>query len=804
MKWAELVEILDHHQAISPNQDAVIQKLSTNSRFAQEENKSLFLAIEGDQHDGHDFIEEMHLAGCRNFIVEKEIAVNSFIDSNFLIVGSSVKCLQQIATLHRQSFDVPVIGITGSNGKTTVKEWLSIILGQQQVITKSPKSYNSQIGVPLSIWQLSNRTEIGIFEAGISKDGEMERLERIIQPTIGIFTSLGQAHADGFTSTREKLMEKAKLFLNCNKLIYSSDNPMVAETLGTLYPKKSITWSKTDAVADYQYKVSSNSVKLLKENTAFSFSLPFDFEIWVDNALHVITAALELGYQMDDIQRGLQQLKPVEMRLQVKEGRNGTYIIDDTYNNDLQALEIALDFLRQQKQRSRKTVVISDLLQSGLPDEELYERVSELLRRHQVDRLIGVGEKIFNLPDFGGETEFFKTTMDLLRQPPSFQDEMILVKGARPFELERFVKILQFKNHRTELRINFEALRYNLNQYRSFVEKNTKIMAMVKAFAYGGGSHEIANFLQFHGVDYLGVAYVDEGIGLRDHGINLPIMVMNPDQENLSLIFEYRLEPEIYSVQLLKQLISMQKPVSIHLKIETGMNRLGLDEKELKQVLNLLAQNPEVRVVGVFTHLSSSEDHNQDEFTEQQVSLFEKRIELIEKSIGYIPIRHVLNSSGIVRWKNYHFDMVRMGIGLYGFDATRTLNLRPVSTLVSRISQIKEVEKGETVGYNRKGVIKQKSKVATIEIGYADGLIRALGNGKGKINVKGTLCPIIGNICMDMTMIDVTGVNCSEGEMVKIFGDKPTVEEVASWAGTIPYEILTNVKARVQRVYHSE
>ncbi len=800
MNWNELRKVLPGKDILE-GEPSEFSVLSTNSRFIFNAKDCLFFAIKGVNHNGHNYLKDLYDKGCRSFIVEESIAVADLDGSNIRLVDSSVESLQFLAIDHRNKFQVPIIGITGSNGKTTVKEWLSTILSSKYVVTKNPKSYNSQIGVPLSVWGLSKRSECGIFEAGISRPGEMEKLEKVIQPTIGIFTSIGDAHAEGFSSRREKLLEKSKLFVNCEKIVCSMDDEIVFQTLSKIYPGKLVTWSLDNASAEYHFEWNENGLRLHGEDQIFD--LPFKLDAWVSNALHVITSALELGCDPFKINEALKFLKPVEMRLQVKEGKNGTYIIDDTYNNDLPALEIALDFLRLQNQRSRKTVILSDFVQAH-KEADLYERLVQMLENHHIDRLIGVGEKIMAASTFKGESEFFPTTKKLLRRLPEFRDEMILIKGARQFQLEKVVQRLQFKSHRTMLKINFEALRHNMEAFRRIVRSDVKVMAMVKAFAYGGGSHEIANFLQFLGVDYLGVAYTDEGISLRENGITIPIMVMNPDLDNLSYIQEYGFEVEVFNNHGLEAVASLQLPISIHIKMETGMNRLGFGKKDIPRILAILKHNPHINVRGIFTHLASAENPKDDDFTRKQIELFESQYQRISDQLNDPPLKHAVNSAGANRWPEYQFDMIRLGIGLYGFDTTNSLNLRPVGTLSSRISQVKEIGKGESVGYGRKGVAKQSSRIATIEIGYADGYLRAFGNGNGKINVNGQLCPTIGNICMDMTMIDVTGVNCQEGDPVIIFGENPTIADLANWSDTIPYEILTNISQRVQRVYTSE
>ncbi|MEQ8555560.1 MAG: bifunctional UDP-N-acetylmuramoyl-tripeptide:D-alanyl-D-alanine ligase/alanine racemase [Cyclobacteriaceae bacterium] len=802
MRFSEIAEILGGNiEAQGANDD--ISELVIDSRQATSHPNTLFFCLRGVYHDGHQFIPQLVEKGIRNFIVS-DAQISD--DLNLIQVADTLGALQKLVAHHRSSFHIPVIGITGSNGKTMIKEWLSTVLSEKYKVVKSPKSYNSQVGVPLSVWQMKREHEIGVFEAGISQKGEMEKLEKIIRPTIGIFTNIGEAHSEGFESLNEKIEEKSRLFTNADKLICSKDQPEIYDYLKKAFGDKVIAWSAHE----------SSEITIVKEplrhlfkygNEVYAFKLGEKADRDLENLFHVISAAIVCGMSQQEIEDGIKHIVPVPMRLELKRGINDTYILDDTYNNDLAGLRIALDYLQQQTQYSRKTVILSDILQSGLQDLQLYGEVNTQLKLHGVDRVIGIGQAITASGDlFGMETFFFPDAEAFLASDLTFAHEMILVKGARVFGLEKIVSFLEEKNHGTVLEVNFEALIHNLNSYRNLLRKDVRLMVMVKAFAYGGGIAEIANLLQYQQVDRLGVAYVDEGIFLRKHGIKIPILVMNPNWEALSLLTSFNLEAEVYSLAMLRHMLTTLKQLpGIHLKLETGMNRLGIPHEDIEELKTLLAQHPELKIKGVFTHLSSQEEDSNDDYTLSQIRLFEQSSEEIASTLGYQPIRHVLNSAGIVRWPDYQYEMVRLGIGLYGFDATGKMqNLQPISTLKTIISQVKKVKKGDSIGYSRMGKAQKDGQIAILPIGYADGYLRVFGNGKAWVSVQGKKAPTIGNICMDMTMIDVSGIEVKEGDEVTLFGQEPTIVELAKWVDTIPYEILTNVSQRVKRVFRSE
>ncbi|GAB4017815.1 bifunctional UDP-N-acetylmuramoyl-tripeptide:D-alanyl-D-alanine ligase/alanine racemase [Spirosoma migulaei] len=819
---------------------------------------AVFFAIQGEHHDGHNFIGELYQKGVRQFVVERSALTPerrtefiAYADATFIEVDSSLQTMQTLAAEHRKQVHIPIIGITGSNGKTIVKEWLAQLLdgGQspdEYVVVKSPKSYNSQLGVPLSVHQLTDKHTLGIFEAGISKVHEMQSLEAIIRPTIGIFTNIGTAHDEGFRTRKQKIAEKLRLFIHANTLIYCSDYTDIDEEVHLLLKAVNptmnvITWSLNGKPATYQGKLQHDQLTLTsKEGTAIQLKLPFTDPASVENLMHCLVTLLTLHpWTTEALQARLNRLRPVSMRLEQKEGINNCVLIDDSYNNDVAGLQLALSFLNQQSTRTRRVVILSDVLQSGQAEHDLYEQVGTLIRTNAIDQFIGIGPVLSrNAHFFADSSLFFATTDAFLTQFPfhELRDSSVLVKGARPFSFERIVARLERKVHGTVLDINLDALTHNLNYYREKVGSDTKLMVMVKAFAYGSGSTEVAQLLQFHRVDYLAVAYADEGIALRQNGIELPIMVMNPAPETFDALLAYNLEPELYSMRILQEWgrfvhgagsrergaggkehgdgsdlppapRSMPSAkTSLHLKIDTGMHRLGFLETELAEVANYLKGHDNLHVATVFSHLVGSDDARFNSFSTQQYETFLRSTAILEAALGYRPTRHLLNSAGIVRFPDYKLDMVRLGIGLYGVEASgiNQAALQTVGTLRTVISQIKTVRAGESIGYSRRGVLDHEARIATLAIGYADGFDRRLGNGVGQVWVNGTRCPTVGNVCMDMTMIDVTSAVASEGDDVIIFGPDLPITELAKQMDTIPYEILTGVSERVKRVFFKE
>lgn len=802
MNFSQLAEICGG-EFLSHADDQKLTSLCIDTRNLSIQQGAVFFAIDGDNHDGHSYVQKAHDKGIRLFVVEKKI--ESIDDASLLLVGSTIAALQAIAAHHRQQFSYPVIGITGSNGKTIVKEWLSSLLNHSYNIVKSPKSYNSQIGVPLSVWQMSETHTLGIFEAGISKSGEMLNLEKIIEPDIGIFTNIGEAHNEGFVSKKQKAEEKAILFKDCKKVIYPKSDSIIENAVKSQISdhNRLLGW-EVMPIGQGKYCITIGEKSL-------DLKLKFNEPYFVENAIHCAVTMHTMGISEMAIQSGLSNLSAVKMRLELKQAIGQSYLIDDTYNNDLYGLEVALDFLGRQNQKNRKSVILSDVSQSGISGEKLYRKVNDLLKKNQVRRLVGIGPE---LKKYSAEIEvpasYFPDTKKFLESNPQLSNELVLVKGARNFFFEKIIAKLQKSIHQTVLEINLESIIHNLNFYRSKLKPETKIMAMVKAYAYGGGVLEIANLLQYHQVNYLGVAYINEAIELRKHGIHIPIMIMNPSPDSFPLFKEFKLEPEIYSLDLLNEFLSYfegdENTPGIHIKIESGMNRLGFIESELDQLDKLISTNENLKVKSIFSHLAGSENQQHDTYTENQVNTFNKLAVKINSSLDYRPLIHISNTGGISRFSEYHFDMVRLGVGLYGFDPTELEqeHLRPVATLKSTISQIKNIKKGETVGYGRKGMAISNMQIATIPIGYADGYLRAFGNGNGSMLVRNQLARVFGNVCMDMTMLDVTNTNCEIGDEVIVFGQKPTIKDLADQINTIPYEIMTNIGQRVKRVFQSE
>jgi alanine racemase len=758
------------------NSHGQIEHFLTDSRKIVNPKASVFIAIKGEQHDGHDYLNILFEKGIRTFIVEDELLIpaNVLNNSSILVVEKSIGALQEIAAFHRRKFQYPVIGVTGSNGKTIIKEWLGQLLGEEYKVIKSPKSYNSQLGVPLSVLGMSDRNNLAIFEAGISTTDEMGRLQEVIRPTIGIFANIGSAHDEGFLDRKEKIKEKWKLFKDCETVIYCADHDQIHQSQPDHL--NTFTWGK-DKHADIRItsveKNASEAVfRILYKNESLTINVPFADEASLENVMHCIALMLLMEVPSNDISDTLSKLTNVEMRLELKKGINNCYLIDDSYNNDLGGLQIALDFLNNQPGENKR-IILSDILQSGLEEKELYQQLNSILEGNNIDSMIGIGEGLMkNASLFSIPSEFFRTTDEFLKElkPDGFINETILIKGARPFGFERISNVLSEKIHRTVLEINLDALNHNLNYYRSKLRDGVKLMVMVKAASYGNGSFEIANLLQFNRVDYLAVAYADEGVELRKHGIEMPIMVMNVTLEGFGNILKYNLEPEVYSISQLMKLIDFigtrKKSIKIHIKIDSGMHRLGFEEKEIETLIKILNANPAVQVASIYSHLAGADEEKHTDFSRFQVENFRKVANQIEKGLTISTLKHILNSAGILRFPDFQLDMVRLGIGLYGFEANQLEQgeLLPISTLKTVISQVKRVKAGETIGYGRKGVAVHDTSIATIAIGYADGFLRAFSNGKISLLVNGQPAPVIGNICMDMCMIDLQDCDAKEGD----------------------------------------
>lgn len=809
-------ELISQHLA---NQN-VISTIAIDSRNIKNSSNCLFVAIVGTRNNGHQFIQQLYDEGIRNFLIsDKKYFNESFKDCNFLFVKDTLIALQLLAKKHRERFNFPVVGITGSNGKTIVKEWLFQLLKDDYNIVKSPKSYNSQVGVPLSVWQINENNTLGIFEAGISLPNEMKNLAKVIQPSIGIFTNIGEAHAENFINLEQKIEEKLKLFEHVQHLIYCKDY----ESLHAAIKKSAIaqngnlfTWSKKNSADLLIVKI--NKVKLETEiqgifkNDFIKINIPFVDDASIENAIQCWSLMLFLGYDEEVIAQRMHYLSPVAMRLELKQGINNCSIINDSYNSDIGSLAIALDFLNQQNQHNNKSLILSDILQSGKEEEKLYAEVASLIKTKGITKIIGIGEALQkNKHLFHFQQEFYNSTDDFLKHfsANKFKDETILLKGARTFKFEQISKLLQQKAHQTILEINLSALVQNINYYRSQLNQGTKIMAMVKAFSYGSGSFEIANVLQYNRVDYLAVAYADEGVELRKAGITLPIMVMSPEIQSFDNIVKYNLEPEIYSFKVLKEFVDAvnhlkKDKIAVHIKLDTGMHRLGFEEKEIHELCVRLKNSNAITVKSVFSHLVASDEIEHDDFTKHQISTYKAMCQIIENHLGYQFLRHILNSAGALRFKEEQFDMVRLGIGMHGFSSVNNTAFIPTVQLKTVISQIKNIPVGDSVGYSRKGITTKNTKIATVPIGYADGYSRKLGNGVGAMLINGKLAPTIGNICMDMTMLDITDIEADEGDEVIVFGDGYSIHELAKAAGTIAYEVLTNMSSRIKRVYYQE
>ena len=801
-----------------PHPDRVIEVLNHDSRTLRSPGRTLFIALRGTRRDGHEFLPELYRRGVRSFLVERTIPQKQFPEANILQVENTTLALQQIAGIYRKRFDIPILAITGSNGKTIVKEWLNGLLRPDFQPTVSPGSWNSQVGVPLSVYQLNDRSDIGVFEAGISERGEMEVLRRILQPTHGLITNLGPAHAAGFSSDAEKLEEKIALFESCETIFFCRDHQEIHAALRRRYPdKRLLSWSELDStaelyIAEERSTLRGRDFRLVYNGTEFSLHIPFTDRAARENALHSVLILLGFGIPSERFAKRFEHLPGLDLRLRRLEGIGGSVLIDDAYSFDLKSLQNALTFLEQQRADQERVAILSDMVLAPDSYEATYRELADLLREQQIERVLGVGKEIERLATLlpaDVRCRFYATTEELLEQlrPETLAGCIVLIKGARRFRLERVTERLRFRLHRTVLEVNLNALIRNLHTHASHLPPHTKMLAMVKADAYGAGAIEVAKMLAFHHVDYLGVAYTDEGVELRRAGIRTPILVLNPDSGSFRTLLENQLEPEIYSVRQFREFLSFVRPsdrVPVHLKLDTGMHRLGFTPDDLEDLLPLIAGAPNLRVVSVFSHLAAAESDEEDEFTHRQVALFENMYARIVEQLGYRPMRHVLNSAGMVRFPEYGFEMVRLGLGLYGVSDALS-GLATVMQLKSTISQIKELQAGETIGYGRRGRLEQDGRIGTVGIGYADGILRAAGNGEFSVMVRGRLAPIVGSVCMDMCMIDLSGIpEAVEGDTVLFFGERLSVRRLASAAGTIPYEIFPAVSRRVRRVYHTE
>ncbi|MDR1938637.1 MAG: bifunctional UDP-N-acetylmuramoyl-tripeptide:D-alanyl-D-alanine ligase/alanine racemase [Tannerellaceae bacterium] len=809
--------------ATKPLRDASISILLTDSRRLSFPEQSLFFALKTKTNDGHKYIRELYNLRVRNFVVSDSFPdSDSMPDANFLPVKNTLRALQKLAAYHRQRFDIPVIGITGSNGKTIVKEFLYQLLHNEFNIVRSPRSYNSQLGVPLSVWQMNEKHTLGIFEAGISQPDEMERLRPVISPTIGILTGIGEAHQENFISTFQKCMEKLTLFADCETIIYNADNAAVANCIDSaLLSHRTVGWSRTNSEAPLfvqSVKKSAAETQIVCAVMGLSntntYTIPFTDDASIENVIHCLALMLCLKpTSIRDTSKFL-RLEPVDMRLDVKQGIRNCLVINDAYNSDVNSLDIALDFMQSRRadKKLKSTLVLSDILQSGTLPKSLYKKVADLVKRKKVERLIGIGRDITEYAAlFDMQKEFYLTTEAFLASPSikTFRDELILLKGSRRFHFEHISERIEKKVHETILEVNLDAIIHNFNYYRSLLKPETKIIAMVKAFGYGVGANELAKTLQEYRCDYLAVAVADEGVELRKEGISIPIMVMNPEQGSFNLLLNNFLEPEIYSFRLLETVIreTGRRGITsypVHIKIDTGMHRLGFQPGDMPEVCRIIRNQSGVTVRSVFSHLAGSDSPAFDAFTEKQAAAFLQAAGALEAGLEYKPLKHILNSAGIERFPQYRMDMVRLGIGLYGVSVSGSKELQHVATLKTTILQIQEVAAGDSVGYSRMSYAGRDSRIAIIPIGYADGLDRHLGNGVGEVWINNRLCPVIGNICMDTTLIDVTHTDACEGDPVIVFGEPYPITNLSGKLKTIPYEILTSISPRVKRIYYSE
>jgi Alr-MurF fusion protein len=815
---SDIAEII-HGELFGPS-GLLVTDIVTDSRQLSFTEELLFIAIRGKNHDGHLYLDNLYKSGIRTFVVEKLPELpDRYEDAAYIKVMNSIEALQLLASFKRKLFKSRVIAITGSAGKTIVKEWLSDILGIETSVVRSPKSYNSQIGVPLSVWKLDEKYKLGIFEAGISMQGEMEKLQKIINPDIGIITNIGDAHRENFYDNKTKAEEKLKLFVNASLIVYCSDHMLIQQLIENnknFKSKKLIDWSFVNPGAKLFVEKSSlpggiTGIEISYNGITNSFKIPFIDRASVENAVTVAAVCLVLGTSADVIGRGLEALVSVAMRMEMKSGINNCQLIEDYYNSDPGSLGMAIEYLKMQNSR-KSTLILSDFVQNGRDEEELYGEVAGLLEKTGIDKFIGIGNALVrNRLLFNTAAKFYYSTDEFVHclNGGDFRNEIILLKGARVYEFEKIANLLEQQIHQTVLEINLDAISHNLNEFRRHLNPGTRIMAMVKAFAYGSGPAEIAALMEFHRVSYLAVAYADEGVELRIAGVTLPVMVMNPDPSALELLIKYNLEPEIYSFSSFEKFTEVAAKhglinYPVHIKIDTGMHRLGFMPEDISVLARLIKSEESIKVVSVFSHLAASEVPELDHFSHQQVDVFLQTVSKIQIATEYPFLRHILNSSGVARFPQYQFEMVRLGIGMYGVGHFEGLKLKTAGRFKTRISQIKKIRASEPVGYDCVDVSDKERTIAILPVGYADGMNRKLGNRNGNFFIKGARVPVIGNICMDMCMADITGLNTKIDDEAEIFGDNIKIEELAMQCQTIPYEILTSIPGRVKRVFFRE
>lgn len=823
----EIANVLELTSERILDEDAIVSQLLTDSRSLTSPGETIFFALRTDAGDGHNYIPDLFDKGVRNFVVASDyFPLPECSGANYLAVESPLEALQALATFHRRRFrELPVIGITGSRGKTTVKEWLYQLLKDDYRIVRSPRSYNSQIGVPLSLWEIDNNTNLAIIEAGISTTGEMDNLQVMIRPTIGIITNLGSEHNDGFASMEQKAQEKAKILYNCESVVYCADDPLVTHTIAPLVESgvaTEMSWSRNHCEAPLQVESTDRGEKNITvhysyDGEASEVTIPFTADRDLDNAIICLAVLLQLGLNREVIAERMAALTPVGTRLNVIEGVNNCTVIVDSYTSDYYSLTPALNFMTRRAGNRPCTVILSDLATESYSGDELYIRVSELLKTKRVNRLMGIGKEMCRYSQYFDElpqARFYNDTQDFMSDfaKGDFDDETILIKGDPRYGFSQIIDLLEAKQHMTVMEVDLNALAHNFKFFKSLIKPGTKTIGMVKASGYGAGSYEIAKTLQDCGCDYLAVAVHDEGVELRKASITMPVIVLNPNGVNYKAMFQYRLEPELYSIEMARDLIKEGKRYGVqhfpvHIKIDSGMHRLGFTREQLPELIELLKSQDIITPASVFTHLSVADEPDQDAYTQGQFDYFDTCSEMLQQSFDHYIMRHVLNTSGIVRFPERQYDMVRIGIGLYGirtlFDGSEDA-LKPVSALRSIIISIKDWPAGTTIGYGRHGVLQRDSRIATVTIGYADGFDRHFGNGAVNMWVNGKLCPTVGTVCMDAVMIDVTDVPCKVGDTVEIFGEHVPIEQLSEARGTIPYEILTSVSPRVKRVYYRE
>ena len=821
---SNVLEVKDGHII---DEDSIVSYLLTDSRSLTVPEETIFFALRTEAGDGHNYIPDLYEKGVRNFVVSSDyFPLPDCQGANYLNVASPLDALQALATYHRRRFrELPVIGITGSRGKTTVKEWLYQLLKDDYRIVRSPRSYNSQIGVPLSLWDIDNNTDLAIIEAGISRVGEMDNLQAMIRPTIGIITNLGSEHNDGFESMQEKASEKAKILFNCDCIVYCADDPLVTHTIAPLLETDialSMSWSCNHSPAPLQVdridrSERSTTIYYAHDGDPSSITIPFAADRDLDNAITCLAVLLHLGLSHEVIAQRMAALTPVGTRLNVIEGVNNCTVIVDSYTSDYNSLTPALNFMTRRAGNRKCTAILSDLSNESYSGDELYIRVSELLKTKRVGHLIGIGKEMCRYShyfDWMPQARFYNDTQEFINDfaKGDFEEETVLIKGDPTFGFSQIIDLLEAKQHITVMEVDLNALVHNFKFFKSLIMPETKTIGMVKASGYGAGSYEIAKTLQDCGCDYLAVAVQDEGVELRKASITMPIIVLNPNGVNYKAMFQYRLEPELYNLDMARDLIKEGKRYGIqgfpiHVKIDSGMHRLGFTRQQIPELISLLKGQDVVKPASVFTHLSVADDPAQDDYTQMQFDYFDECGDMLQREFDHHIMRHALNTSGIVRFPERQYDMVRIGIGLYGirtlFDGSED-TLMPVSALRSIIISIKDWPAGTTIGYGRQGVLQRDSRIASVTIGYADGFDRHFGNGRVSMWVGGKLCPTVGTVCMDAVMIDVTDVPCKVGDTVEIFGEHVPVEQLSEARGTIPYEILTSVSPRVKRVYYRE